>query len=87
MQDIVIYPFSNKFNDLQFVLSPYQADDSMQNMVIYPFSDGFNDYDFNRDKQIEYEEFVFSVMSQFPLGDPEELREPFIWADANGMDI
>ena len=55
--------------------------------MIYPFSDEFNDYDFNRDKQIEYEEFVFSLMSQFPLGDPEELREPFIWADANGKDI
>ena len=68
----------------EFVLSTLQVDDSMQDMVIYPFSDEFNDYDFNRDKQIEYEEFVFSVMSQFPLGDPEELREPFIWADANG---
>ena len=51
---------------------------------MYPFSDEFTDYDLTRDKQIEYEEFVFSVMSKFPLNDPEELREPFVWADANG---
>ena len=54
---------------------------------MYPFSDDFNDYDFNGDKEIEYEEFVFAVMSQFPMGDPEELREPFVWADANGKFI
>ena len=51
---------------------------------MYPFSDDFTDYDMNGDKEIEYEEFVFAVMKTFPMAEPEELREPFIWADANG---
>ena len=56
----------------------------MQEMVLYSFSDEFTDYDLNDDKEIEYEEFVFAVMSVFPLAEPEELRLPFLWADANG---
>lgn len=62
------------------------ADDSMQGLQFYPFSDDFTDYDINDDKLIEYEELVFAVMREFPMAQPEELREPFIWADANGDD-
>ena len=52
--------------------------------MMYPFSDDFSDYDLNQDKELEYEEFAFAVMKQFPMGQPEELRVPFFLADANG---
>ena len=57
---------------------------TMQDKIMYPFSDNFNEYDLNGDKQIEYEEFAFTVMAEFPMQQPEELREPFAWADVNG---
>ena len=61
-----------------------QADDTLQSLVLYPFSDDFTYYDINGDKEIEYGEFVLAVTKEFPMADPEELREPFVWADANG---
>ena len=37
----------------------------------------------NRDGQIEYEEFVFMLMSLLPMEQPEEIRGPFEDVDIN----
>ena len=37
----------------------------------------------NRDGQIEYEEFAFTLMSLLPLEQPEEIRGPFDDVDIN----
>ena len=71
-------------SSLKCLFLQLQVNDTMDGMVMYPFSDEFSDYDLNQDKEIEYEEFAFAVMKQFPMGQPEEMRVPFFWADANG---
>ena len=37
----------------------------------------------NRDGQIEYEEFAFTLMSLLPMEQPEEIRGPFDDVDIN----
>ena len=53
--------------------------------MMYPFTDEWSDYDDNGDGRISYEEFVFAVLRTVPLAEFDELREPFIVADLNGM--
>ncbi|XP_052810312.1 uncharacterized protein LOC128238432 [Mya arenaria] len=54
------------------------------NVNIVPFSDNIRDYDVNGDKLVDYEEFVFSIMTTINLAKPMELRKPFTFADVNG---
>ncbi|KAH3736733.1 uncharacterized protein LOC127851413 [Dreissena polymorpha] len=51
--------------------------------VTLAFSDDVNDYDINGDKLVVFEEFMYAVMRSVNLADPQELREPFDFADAN----
>ena len=50
-------------------------------MVEYALPDEFDIYDMNKDGQIEYEEFVFMLMSLAPMEQPEEMRGPFLDSD------
>ena len=52
--------------------------------ILIPFSDNFDNYDYNGDKMIEYHEFMLAVTSSVGLIHPEELMEPFVFADADG---
>ena len=54
---------------------------------LIPFSDNFDNYDLNGDKMIEYQEFRRAVTFSVDLTDPDQLMEPFIFADANGNEI
>ncbi|KAL4232561.1 hypothetical protein ACF0H5_007252 [Mactra antiquata] len=49
--------------------------------VLLSFSDKMSDYDLNGDKLISYEEFLSAVLRTVPLADPNQLEEPFIFAD------
>ena len=60
-----------------------QTDIGLENMVEYALPDEFDIYDMNRDGQIEYEEFVFTLMSLAPMQQPEEMRGPFLDSDLN----
>ncbi|XP_053396798.1 EF-hand calcium-binding domain-containing protein 1-like [Mercenaria mercenaria] len=55
--------------------------------VLIPFSDEMSDYDMNGDKLVTYEEFVFAVLGSVNLADPEELIEPFLFADFDGNGV
>ena len=59
----------------------------MEGKVEYAFPDEFDSYDMNRDGQIEYEEFAFTLMRIFPMQQPEEFRGPFQDADLNGKQL
>lgn len=52
--------------------------------VMLPFSDEFSDFDENGDKLITYKEFVSAVLRSVNMADPEELQEPFVFADFDG---
>ena len=60
-----------------------QTDIGLEHMVEYALPDEFDIYDINRDGQIEYEEFVFTLMSLAPMQQPEEMRGPFLDTDLN----
>jgi hypothetical protein len=53
--------------------------------ILIPFSDEMSDFDINLDKIITYDEFRFAVLTSVSLVEPDELREPFIFADFDGM--
>ncbi|KAL4232560.1 hypothetical protein ACF0H5_007251 [Mactra antiquata] len=55
--------------------------------VLLSFSDQMSDYDFNGDKLIAYEEFVWAVIRTVPLADPQQLEEPFMFADFDGNGV
>ncbi|XP_053396678.1 uncharacterized protein LOC123553279 [Mercenaria mercenaria] len=55
--------------------------------ILLPFSDEMSDYDMNGDKLITYKEFQLAVLRSVNLADPEELREPFAFADFDGDGI
>ncbi|XP_053398055.1 uncharacterized protein LOC123553278 [Mercenaria mercenaria] len=52
--------------------------------ILLPFSDEMSDYDMDDDKVITYKEFEFAVSRSVNLADPEELHEPFAFADFDG---
>ena len=60
-----------------------QTDIGLEDMVEYALPDEFDIYDMNRDGQIEYEEFVFTLMRLAPMQQPEEMRGPFLDTDLN----
>ena len=58
-----------------------QTDIGVEGVVEYALPDEFDIYDMNKDGQIEYEEFVFMLMSLAPMEQPEEMRGPFLDSD------
>ncbi|XP_060600193.1 uncharacterized protein LOC132753714 [Ruditapes philippinarum] len=55
--------------------------------ILIPFSDEMSDFDINLDKIITNDEFRFAVLTSVNLVEPDELREPFIFADFDGNGV